>query len=175
MIVAPNSPRARAKASNVPAIIPRAARGMVMVKNTRQFPAPSVRAICSNRGLTFSKATRAERTSNGSDITLNASNTARQVNMMSKSSRSWRKPPMTPRRPKISSRIKPVATGGITSGNETKVSTTDLPGQSCRASIQAKARPNGVITSVLKTETHAVNQTICHSSKVMPCDFSHAD
>jgi len=68
-----------------------------------------------------------------------------------------------------------VATGGITSGSETNVSMMDLPGQSRRASAHASARPNGRITSVLKAETHAVNQTICHSAEVMPSGFSHAE
>ena len=74
---------------------------------------------------------------------------------------------MAPRRPKSFRRIKPVATGGRTSGSVTKVSTMDLPGQSRRASAHARARPNGRIVTVLNAETHAVNQTICHSSAVI--------
>jgi len=57
-----------------------------------------------------------------------------------------------------------VATGGMTSGSVIRVSMMDLPGQSRRASAQAAARPNGRMTAVLNAETHAVNQTICHSS-----------
>ena len=47
MIVAPNSPSARAKASTAPAVSPRAASGSVIVQNARQGPAPRVRATCS--------------------------------------------------------------------------------------------------------------------------------
>ena len=40
MIVAPNSPTARAKARTIPAMMPREASGSVMVKKTRASPAP---------------------------------------------------------------------------------------------------------------------------------------
>ncbi len=78
MIVAPNSPNARANASVIPPNIPRHASGSVIVKKTRASPAPSVRAICSKRGLTCSNATRAHSTSRGNDITPSATSTARQ-------------------------------------------------------------------------------------------------
>jgi len=58
----------------------------------------------------------------------------------------------------------PVATGGMTSGSETSVSTKDLPGQWRRASHQLTARPKGRIINVLRTETHTVNQTSCQSA-----------
>ena len=147
--------------------MPRRASGSVIVQKTRPFPAPSVRAICSSRGLTSSKATRVERTNSGNDITPSDTSTPRQVNTMSRSNVSWRTAPMTPRRPHSLSRIRPVATGGITSGREIKVSTTDLPGHRKRASSHAVPSPSGRMMTVLSAETQAVNQTICHSSTVM--------
>ena len=90
--------------------------------------------------------------------------TPSQVNTTSRCKVSWSKAPNGPRRPNNFSNSKPVATGGITSGNEMIVSTTDLPGQSRRASSSPAARPNGRITTVLSAETQAVNQTICQSS-----------
>jgi hypothetical protein len=173
MMVAPNSPSARANASSIPPMMPRAARGTVMVKKTRQPLAPSVRAICSRRGLTSSKATRAERINKGADITLKASKTARQVKIMSRLRWRCRKPPRAPWRPKTCSRIKPTATGGMTRGNVTTVSRNDLPGQSVRASIHANARPNGRIITVLNAATQTVKPTICHSRAVMVARRSH--
>src|SRR5262249_21303278 len=64
----------------------------------------------------------------------------------------------------IFSKRKPVATGGITSGRETIVSTSDLPGHSYRANSHATATPNGRMIIVLSAEIHAVNQISCHSS-----------
>src|SRR3954447_17116149 len=71
---------------------------------------------------------------------------------------------MVPRRPRSFSRIRPVATGGMTKGSEISVSTIDLPRQSARASSQAAANPGNKIATVLRAETQAVNQIICHSS-----------
>ena len=74
---------------------------------------------------------------------------------------------MVPRRPSSFIRTKPVATGGRTSGKQTSVSTRDLPGHSYRANNQAMPRPKGKMIAVLRAETQAVNQTICHSSAVI--------
>ena len=93
--------------------------------------------------------------------------TPRQVNTMSKFSLSWKNEPMAPRRPNIFSSMRPVATGGITSGSERRVSTSDLPGQCWRANSHASASPNGRMETVLSAETQAVNQTICNSSALM--------
>ena len=115
--------------------------GNVIVQNTRILLAPRVRAICSRRGLISSKAIRVERTSSGNDITPNAISTARQVKTISRCACFCRKPPSGPLRPNSLSRIKPVATGGITRGKVTSVSTKDLPGHRRRASTQATAIP----------------------------------
>src|SRR5438094_4566624 len=79
MIVAPNSPSARAKASTVPARMPRHARGSVTRKNAARGPQPSVRARPTRRGSTSSNPVRAERTRSGNAITIVASRTALQV------------------------------------------------------------------------------------------------
>ncbi len=113
-IVAPNSPMARANASTMPPVIPRTARGRVMVRKTRHSLAPSVRAICSVRTFTSSNATRQPRTRNGNDITIMAMTTAFQVKTTSMPARSRRRPRAC-RRPRILRSSRPVATGGITS------------------------------------------------------------
>jgi hypothetical protein len=57
-----------------------------------------------------------------------------------------------------------VATGGITRGRATKVSTNDFPGHFVRASNQAKPIPNGRMISVLKPAVPRVKPMICASS-----------
>ena len=150
-----------------PPAMPRAASGAVMVKNTRTGPAPSVCAICSRRGLTFSNAARAERTKPGKDITPKAINTARQVNTMSAPNQSYTSPPISPRRLRIFRRIRPVATGGMTIGSKTQVSTKDLPRHSRRASGWAIKSPGGRMTNVLSAETQLVNHVNCQSSALI--------
>src|SRR4051812_8571526 len=75
--------------------------------------------------------------------------------------------PMGPFLPKRWRRINPVATGGITNGNVTTVSTIDLPGQFQRAKIQASASPGGKMQATLTSAAHTVNLTTCQSSAVI--------
>ena len=96
---------------------------------------------------------REARTSSGKDMTIIASTTARQVKTTSKR-------PNGPRRPKSFSRISPVATGGMTSGNATIVSMTDLPYHFLRASNQAMAMPNGRINVSASAAMRTVKKTI---------------
>ena len=52
-MVAPNSPKERAKPNTKPANTPGRERGKVIVKKTRQGEAPSVCAACSNLNQCF--------------------------------------------------------------------------------------------------------------------------
>src|SRR5208282_2794781 len=161
-MVAPNSPIALANASKNPATIPLAASGIVTVRSTRQYDAPSVSAICSNRGLTDSKPTRADLTSSGKLIAAVASKTARHVNAMSTPNVDSTNDPIGPRRPNRSNRIKPVATGGMTIGNDTIVSMNGFNGDCDFASHQASAMPGGKIISELPKQTCNVKTIISH-------------
>src|SRR5277367_360539 len=60
--------------------------------------------------------------------------------------------------------MRPVATGGMTSGSATSVSTSDLPGHFARASSQASAMPKGRMSSVLSAAVPSVKPTTCASS-----------
>ena len=166
-MVAPNSPIALANDRRNPAMIPREANGIVTVKTTRQNEAPSGSAICSSRGLTASKPTRAERTSNGKLIAAVASRTARHVNAISMPNVDHTNDPIGPRRPNKSSRINPVATGGITIGNETIVSMNGFSRDLDFASHQANAMPGGNIISELPKQTCNVKTIISHWSDIM--------
>ena len=121
-----------------------------------------MRAICSKRTGTSSKAIRDARTSSGNDITIIASTTARQVKTMSMPTR-CSGPPIGPRRPNNFRRISPVATGGMTSGSATIVSTTDLPYHRLRASSHAAATPNGRMSAAASAAVRTVSHTISQS------------
>ncbi len=69
----------------------------------------------------------------------------------------------TPLRPSRSSRRRPVATGGQTSGSATRVSTSDLPGQRRRASSHASAIPGTRSTSTASSAEPSVRKIACAS------------
>ncbi len=167
MMVAPNSPRARAKASRQPARMPRFASGRVMNKKTRHSGAPRVRATCSISGRTSSMAARALRTNNGNDITDKASTTAFQVKTTSVWNVWSSQAPSGPRLPNRRSRTRPVTTGGRTSGRATNVSTSVLPGHCLRANSQPSATPGGRISAVPSNAIATENATIWYSSGLM--------
>jgi hypothetical protein len=161
-IVAPNSPSARANASTAPASTDGQASGRLIVRKTLSGRAPSVAATSSYRACTCSKPARAVRTSSGSPMIAIASTTAFLVKTISIPSRSSH-PPITPRRLRRTSRISPVATGGMTSGSETSVSTSDRPGNRRRASSHARPTPIGSTISVEAVAHNMVNHVICHT------------
>ena len=102
--VAPNSPKARAKASSTPARMPRQASGKVTRKNTATLPRPSTRAACSSCMSTPSNAARADLQTNGK-ATIAAAITAPcqvKIRLMPKLRSS--QPPSQPRRPMTTSR-----------------------------------------------------------------------
>ena len=88
MIVAPNSPSARAKASTAPASTDGHASGRLIVRKMRAGDAPSVAATRSYRALTCSNPARAVRTRSGSPMIAIASTTAFHVKTTSIPSRS---------------------------------------------------------------------------------------
>ena len=102
-MVAPNSPRLRAKPRIAPANSPGAVSGRVTVTNTSSRPAPSVRAADSRRVSTASSDSRIARTINGKAITAAARAAPCQVNAIV-SPKVWcSQPPTGPWRPKVSS------------------------------------------------------------------------
>src|SRR5690348_1814941 len=73
VMVAPNSPTLRAKPKIAPVRMPGAISGKVIVQNTRQRDAPSVRAAASSRRSMVSSDRRIARAINGKPITAEAS------------------------------------------------------------------------------------------------------
>ncbi len=88
-----------------------------------------------------------------------ARTTAFHVNTISIPSRSRTRPTL-PRRLRSMSRIRPVATGGMTSGRETTVSTSVRPGNLRRARSHASTVPGGSARAVAPAAQTTVNQVI---------------
>src|SRR5262245_19632550 len=162
-IVAPNSPRARANASTAPPRTDGHARGRLMVTKILAGDAPSVAATRSYRSSTCSKPALAVRTRSGRPMMAIASTTAFHVKTTSMPTRSSTRP-TGPRRPSSMSRMRPVATGGITSGRDTNVSTRTRPGKRRRASSHATTTPGGSTSTVAPTAQISVNQVIRQTS-----------
>jgi hypothetical protein len=97
------------------------------------------------------------RTNRGSPITAIARTTAFHVKTTSIPIRASM-PPIGPRGANSMSRIRPVATGGITRGSDTSVSSSTRPRKRWRARIQARQSPGGTITTVAATAVTIVNQ-----------------
>ena len=113
--------------------------------------------------MTCSKPARAVRTSSGNPITAIAITTAAGVNTISIPARAS-SAPSGPRRPNNQRSISPVATGGITSGSETAVSTSALPGNCRRASTHATATPGTSITAVAASAASVVKMVMSRMS-----------
>src|SRR5699024_2296233 len=90
VIVAPNSPKERAKPNTIPANTPGNANGNVMVKNTRFGEAPNVLAVNSKCGSIFSNESRIERTTNGNATTAEANTAPLQLKANDKPNQSNR-------------------------------------------------------------------------------------
>src|SRR3954447_2667953 len=134
MIVAPNSPRPRAKASAAPAASPPRASGATTRKNVRTGPAPSVRDAATMFASTASNAAIAARTYSGLATNATAKTTASCVNGMLVCSR--------PVRPNAAKRPVPATAGGRTSGSSTSVTSTERPRKRRVASTYAVGVPN---------------------------------
>ena len=125
MLVAPYSPRARAKANTVPAKIPWRQAGILMRQNMKVLDNPRVLPLHSKVSSKLSKAPRAVRYMRGKATTAEARMPPYQVitNCMPNS---WRKRPTGCLSPKTNSRSQPQTVGGSTRGRVNITSNTAL-------------------------------------------------
>src|SRR5215510_87788 len=168
VMVAPNSPRLRAKASTTPTRIPGVISGSVIVMKASKRRAPSVRAAASSRRSTASSDSRMARTISGKAITAAARAAPFQVKMMVMPKVSYSQPPIGPRRPNSTSNRKPTTTGGTTSGRCTRPSRSTRPGKRVRASSQATAMATGRLQATLQNATRRLSR-IASSSRSVGC------
>src|SRR3954467_9008785 len=148
VIVAPNSPSARAQHSTAPAATPGAISGRVTRRNAVQREAPSVAAASSYLASAPRSAPSTLITRNGIATNASAPTTPAVVNGSVIPNVESSQPPTRPRRPKTSSSATPPTTGGSTSGTVTSARTNRRPGKSARASTQARGTPRTRHTAV---------------------------
>src|SRR5262249_2391061 len=141
VIVAPNSPSARAQHSAAPAATDGRTSGRVMRRNTFQRFAPSVRAALSSRRSSVLRTPSIESTKNGMATNVSASTAPAVVKgrRMPRGSRNW---PSRPRRPKTESSATPPTTGGSTTGSSGRARSNERPGNTGRARVQARGSPS---------------------------------
>ncbi len=161
VMVAPNSPSARAQVRAAPARSPGATMGMVTVKKTRIGEAPSEAAVSSYRGLSPPSAPSRLITRNGIATNVAAS-TAPEVwkgSVIPKVSSSHG--PSNPRRPKASSRATPPTVGGSTMGSSTSERTNALPRKGTRASSHASGTPSSKDSPSAQKDTSNERRSAC--------------
>src|SRR2546429_77670 len=166
VMVAPNSPRLRAKDKRTPVMIPGSASGKVMVRNTPMPPAPNVLAAASSLRSVVATKGRTARPSSGTPMLPAASAAPVHLNAMTMPNHSSSSPPSGPRLPKRSRRKYPTTTGGSTRGRCTTASNSVLPGNVARASRYAIATARGRLASTLQNDTRRLSRRISNSSAV---------
>jgi hypothetical protein len=140
--VAPNSPSARAQHRMAPAATDGATMGSVTRRNTIQRPAPRVAAASSRRRSDERSPASTVTTRKGRATNVLAAMTPQMVKGSWKPVWSNTGPPNRPRRPKANSSAAPPTTGGSTMGRITSARSSERPGNSVRASTQARGTPN---------------------------------
>ena len=168
VMVAPNSPRARAKASTAPAPIAGPTIGSVTREKVNHRVAPSVAAASSTRRSAPSSAPSTAMTRNGRATNVWATTTAALVKGRLNPVSCAMGAPRRPERPKSSSKARPPTTGGSTSGTRTSTRTTRYrrcPGISAsETSHHASGTPMTRHTSVAATAHERESQRACPTS-----------
>ena len=119
VIVAPNSPRARAQDRASPATIEGNIRGSVTFKNIFSEEAPSVSAVFSRSSFMERKADSTATTKKGIETNTAATTDPAVVNGRVKPNQSFSHLPKKPCLPKAKSKAVPPTTGGRTIGRST--------------------------------------------------------
>src|ERR1700730_6124580 len=141
VIVAPNSPRARAQHKTAPAPSDGAISGTVTRRNTVIRAAPRVAAASSKPWVADRSAPSTVISRKGRATKVSAITTATGVNGIVSPNQESRYLPTNPVRPKASSNAIPPTTGGITSGRVPSARTSRCPGKLLRASNHASGTP----------------------------------
>src|SRR6266545_957013 len=150
VMVAPNSPSARAQHSTAPAATPGATSGSVTRRKVVHRSAPSVAAASSYRVSAPRNAPSTAMTRNGIATNASATTTPVVVNGTVIPNVPLSHAPSRPLRPNTSSSATPPTTGGSTSGTVTRARTRRRPRNSTRASSQASGTPRARHTSVAR-------------------------
>src|SRR3954466_9004004 len=161
VIVAPNSPSARAQHSTAPAATPGATIGSVTGRKGVHRSARRGGGASSNRASTARNAPSTLMTRNGMATKVSAITTARVVNGMVKPVDSYSQRPTIPCRPSTRNSATPPTTGGRTRGTVTSARSTARPRTRARASTQASGTPSTRDTSVASVAENSDNRSAC--------------
>ena len=166
VIVAPNSPRARAQHSTAPAKTEGAISGSVTRRNTSHRPAPRVRAASSYRRSIDRSPASTVRTRKGIATNVAARIAPKVVN-------GTRIPiassagPKRPRRPNAKRSATPPTTGGRIIGRVVSARATSRPGNGTRAYTHASGTPSTRARAVAASETTNESRSAVSASVVV--------
>src|SRR5438105_12162335 len=164
VIVAPNSPSARAQHSTAPAISEGRTRGKVTLHRTVHRLAPRVRAASSNRMSIERSPASTVITRNGIATKVSARMAPAVVKGRWTPNVVASQPPSSPRRPKASSSATPPTTGGRTIGKTVKARKTDRPGKVSLANVQASGTPRMSAIAVAENEAKRERRSAVRTS-----------
>src|SRR6478609_9038358 len=163
VIVAPNSPSARAQQSTAPATSEGPISGRVTRRNAVSRDAPSVAAASSNPRSRPRNAPSTVTMRNGIATKASATMTPWVVNGSVMPNHWSRYCPTTPSRPYASSSATPPTTGGRTRGSITKARSTPRPRNRARARTQASGTPTtsdrAVAAVAQKSDSRSASRT----------------
>src|SRR5919205_277098 len=169
VIVAPNSPSARAQQSTAHAATPGATSGSVTRRKVVHRSAPRVAAASSKRASAARSAPSTLMTRNGIATKVSAMTTAVVVNGMV-TSRAWSSQrPTMPCRPSTRNSATPPTTGGSTSGTVTRARSTDRPRARERASPQASGTPRTRESPVAAVAETRLSRSACPTAGPASC------
>src|SRR5438477_1204888 len=159
VIVAPNSPSARAHVSTAPAASCGATIGRVTRRNTYHGDPPIAAAARSWRRSRPRRPASVASTTSGIDTKVVATTAPAVVNVSWIPSASWSHRPTTPLRPRATSSPTPPTTGGSTIGRTTAARSRLRPGNSPRASTHARGTPTATEIVVAASDTSIDNRS----------------
>src|SRR3569833_3890197 len=170
VMVAPNSPSARAQHSTAPAPMPGAMSGSVTRRNVVQREAPSAAAASSYLRAAARSAPATLMTRNGSATNASATTTPAVGNGRVTPNQRYILCPSRPLRPRASSSATPPTTGGSTRGTVTSARTRRWPGKDTRARTHARGTPtsrqNRVARVAQTMESRSASRTSGRPSRV---------
>src|SRR2546421_3693918 len=169
VIVAPNSPSARAQQSTAPATSEGRTSGSVTRQNTVERLAPSVRAASSKRVSIERSPASTVITRNGMATKVSAMMAPAVVKGRWIPKAVASQPPTRPLRPKASSKATPPTTGGSTMGSTVNARKTERPGKASRANVQASGTPSTSAIAVAETDASNDRRNAASTSGELNC------
>src|SRR6267143_2289361 len=169
VIVAPNSPKARAQQRTAPATSDGRTSGRVTLQSTVHPLAPNVRAASSKRVSIERRPASTVITRKGIATKVSAIIAPAVVNGRWIPKVFASQPPSKPRRPKASSSATPPTTGGRTIGRTVTARSTARPGKVSRAKVHASGTPKTRAIAVADKDASSERRSAVRTSGERSC------